>query len=136
VKTFTLALRDASHSEEVEGVESFVGEDASGSFGILANHDRMMTALLFGLSRYRVGGDHWHYLAMPGGILYAVDNVVTISTRRYFRDDSFERISATLHQELLKEEQSLRAVRRSLRRMEEEMLKRMRELGKEGMRIG
>jgi len=135
MSTFTLVLRDAAHSERVEGVESFVGEDASGSFGIMAGHDRMMTSLLFGLSRFRMGADHWHYLATPGGILYAADNVVTIGTRRYFRDDNFERISATLHKELLQEEESLHAIKQSLRRMEQEMLKRMRELGKEGLKV-
>jgi len=45
VSTFTLHLRDASQYERIEGVESFVGRDESGSFGILAGHARMMTAL-------------------------------------------------------------------------------------------
>ena len=36
MKAFTLRLQDATHAEEITGVTSFVGEDASGSFGILA----------------------------------------------------------------------------------------------------
>ena len=35
---------------------SFIGEDDSGSFGILAGHARMMTMLGFGLARFRAGG--------------------------------------------------------------------------------
>lgn len=35
MKTFTLSLRGSTRSHLIEGVSSFVGEDSSGSFGIL-----------------------------------------------------------------------------------------------------
>jgi F-type H+-transporting ATPase subunit epsilon len=54
MNTFTLKLQDATRSKEIAGVTSFVGEDSSGSFGILAGHTRMMTSLLIGLARFRV----------------------------------------------------------------------------------
>ena len=79
MKSFTLLLLDATRSEEIRNVTSFVGEDASGSFGILAGHARMMTSVVTGLARFRVGMDAWRYLAMPGGVLYFNDNVLSLS---------------------------------------------------------
>jgi F-type H+-transporting ATPase subunit epsilon len=100
--TFILRLQDATRAEEITGVASFVGEDASGSFGILAGHTRMLTALIIGLARFRIG-DAWRYLAVPGAVLYFQDNVLTLSTRRYLLDDDYMRISQSLQQQLLAE---------------------------------
>jgi len=132
MKSFTLLLQDSAHSERISGVHAFVGEDASGSFGILANHSRMMTSLVIGLARFRTDESSWQYLAMPGAILYCNDNVVTLSTRRYLRDDDYTRISTALQEQLLAEEEQLHATRESLRRMEESLLKRLWELGYQG----
>ena len=132
MSTFTLLLQDASRSERIDGVNSFVGEDASGSFGILHDHSREMTTLVTGLARFRIGETNWHYLAMPGAVLYFLDNVLTLSTRRYLRDDDYTRISEALQEQLLTEEQQLHTTRESLRRMEESLLKRLWELGHKG----
>jgi F-type H+-transporting ATPase subunit epsilon len=132
MKTFRLTLCDATRRETFEGLVSFVGEDASGSFGILAGHARLMTALLFGLARFRRTDDHWHYLAFPGALLYFVNDELSISTRRYLLDDDYERISAALQEQLLAEEEGLRATKESLHRMEEELLRRMWELHRGG----
>ena len=129
---FTLLLQDASRSERIDGVNSFVGEDASGSFGILPGHSRMMTTLVIGLARFRSGDTNWQYLAMPGAVLYFFNNVLTLSTRRYLRDDDYTRISAALQEQLLAEEEKLHATRESLRRMEETLFKHLWELGHKG----
>ncbi|MFC1772446.1 F0F1 ATP synthase subunit epsilon [Pseudomonadota bacterium] len=129
---FTLLLQDASRSERIDGVNSFVGEDASGSFGILPGHSRMMTTLVIGLARFRSGDTNWQYLAMPGAVLYFFNNVLTLSTRRYLRDDDYTRISTALQEQLLAEEEKLHATRESLRRMEETLLKHLWELGHKG----
>lgn len=123
MRTFALELRDALRSERIENVTAFVGEDASGSFGILAGHARFLTVLLFGLARYRVGDGDWHYLALPGGALYFTDNTLYLSTRRYLTGDNYENISARLETQLVEEEQRLRATKENLRRMEEELLR-------------
>ena len=130
MKPFSLRLQDATRSEEITGVTSFVGEDASGSFGILAGHDRMLTTLVVGLARFRVGGDAWRYLAVPGAVLYFRDNVLTLGTRRYLLDDDYTRISQALQQHLLAEEEQLQTMKASLHRMEEAMLKRLWEMGR------
>ena len=128
VKTFSLKIQDATHAEKIEGITSFVGEDMSGSFGILADHARFMTILVMGLSRYRIGNESWQYLAQPGAVLYFQNNLLTISTRHYFRDQDYMRISTDLQQKLLAEEEELDAVKHSLQHMEKEVLKHMWEL--------
>ena len=65
------------------------------------------------------------YLAL----LYFADNVLNLSSRRYLLDDDYARIVERLEQQLLREEVELQAVKESLHRMEEEVLKRMWRLG-------
>jgi F-type H+-transporting ATPase subunit epsilon len=125
MNTFTLILSDATHSERIDGLTSFVGEDASGSFGILAGHARTMTTLVFGMARFRGAETDWRYLALPGAVLYFVDNELMISTRRYLMDSDYEQISDALQKQLLSEEEQLRATKESLHRMDEEVLRRM-----------
>jgi len=129
VKSFTLRLQDATHSEDIAGVTSFVGEDASGSFGILAGHARMIASLIFGLARFRIGENAWQYLALPGAVLYFHDDLLTLSTRHYLRDNDYMRVSEALQKQLLVEEEKLHTMKKSLRRMEEEVFKRLWEIG-------
>jgi len=132
MKSFTLRLQDATRAEEITGVTSFVGEDATGSFGVLAGHARMMTSLIIGLARFRTGSDGWTYLALPGAVLYFHDNELTLSTRHYLLDEDYMRISQALQQQLLAEEETLHSMKQSLHRMEEEVLKRLWEMGRKG----
>ena len=130
MRTFAIGILHTTGSENIEAVTSFVGEDATGSFGILAGHARMMTTLVIGLARFRSHGDTWHYLALPGALLYFHDELLTLSTRRFLLDDDYTRISEELHQQLLVEEQQLHAMKESLHRMEEEILKRLWSIGR------
>jgi F-type H+-transporting ATPase subunit epsilon len=132
MKAYSLLLCDASRSLRLEGVRSFVGEDASGSFGIQAGHARFMSCLNFGLARFRQEEASWHYLAMPGAVLYFVDNCLHLSTRRFFLDEDYGRIVTLLREQLLEEEESLRDLKESLKRLETEILKRIWAMGHEG----
>lgn len=125
---YKLHLQSATQYELIEDVTSFVGEDGSGNFGIQAHHARTMAALKFGLARYRCGDQPWQYLALPGALLYFVDNQFYLNTRRYIRDDDYGRINAALREQLHREEAGLKRIKESLRHMEEEMLKRLREI--------
>jgi F-type H+-transporting ATPase subunit epsilon len=131
MNTFTLHLYAADRYERIDEVASFVGEDESGSFGLLARHDRFMTVLTFGLARLRHGDGATEFLGLPGGVLYFVDNALRLSTRRYLRDTDARRIAQALAGELLEEEQALAETRRKLHLLEAEMLKRLVELGRE-----
>ena len=131
MRMFTLVLSSATRSERIGEVLSFVGEDASGSFGILAGHGRMMTILAPGLARFRGVDQNWRYLASPGGVLYFYKDSLSISTRRYLLDDDYERIADALERQLLEEENQLRTMKESLRQMEEQVLKRMWEMSRQ-----
>lgn len=130
MKSFVLHLQDATHYERIDDVASFVGQDDSGLFGILADHARMMTVLAFGLARYRTRDDRWHFLAVPRGLLYWADNNLYLSARWYIRDDEYARISLALEEQLVAEETALRHVKESVHRLEEEMFKRLWRMGR------
>lgn len=125
MNSFVLNLYDSSHEQRITGVTTFVGEDASGSFGIQAHHARFMTALVFGLARFRLATEQWQYLALPGGIVYFNKNELMLSTRYFLMDSDLERICSLLDQKLAAEEDNLKASRESLQRMEQAMFKRM-----------
>ena len=134
MKTFTLQLWHTLGMERIESVTSFIGEDASGSFGILAGRARFMTSLVFGLARFRCADEDWRYLAVPGALVYFAHNQLMLTTRRYLIDTDYARVSTALQDQLLSEEMRLHEMRNSLRRMEETFLRRMTQLGEEGMR--
>jgi len=135
VSTFTLQVCGATRSVQMDDVCSFVGEDASGSFGLQAGHARFMTCLSFGLSRFRQAGGAWQYLAMPGAVLYFADNRLRLSTRKFLVHEDYGQVVEQLHNQLLAEEESLRDLRASLKRLEEEILKRIWAMGHEGRRL-
>jgi F-type H+-transporting ATPase subunit epsilon len=130
VNTFTLHLQDATRYERVERVESFVGTDASGSFGVQAGHERLITSLVFGLARYRAAGEVWQYVALPRALLYMREGELYVSARRYYRDPDYRRMSDALGTKLRTEEEALKQVHDSLRRMEQAMFKRLWELSR------
>lgn len=129
--TFSIHLLAANRAETIPDVLSFTGEDASGSFGLLAHHDRFLTTLTFGLARLRLADGQQDYLGFPGGLVYFINNELRISTRRYLRDTDIARITDALTRELLEEEQALAQTRQKLRRLEAEMLKRLVQIGLE-----
>ncbi len=129
---FALELHDTSQAQRFDDVSSFVGTDASGSFGLQAGHARFMTVLSFGLARFRLPHGDWRYIAMPGGIAYFSGPRLWIGTRRYLLDTDYTRISRLLREQLFAEEQELHDTKVSLRRMEEELLRRLWQLGEGG----
>jgi F-type H+-transporting ATPase subunit epsilon len=92
----------------------------------------MMTLLRFGLARFRVLGEDWEYLALPGALAYFLDGELHLSTRHYLRGKDYDKISTALEQELLVEEDNLQVVKQSLHRLEEEMFKRLWKLKRTG----
>lgn len=132
MNTFPMHLESTTQYDRVEKVISFIGEDDSGSFGLLPGHARMMTLLRFGLARFRVLDEDWEYLALPGALAYFLDGELHLSTRHYLRGKDYDKISTALEQELLVEEDNLQVVKQSLHRLEEEMFKRLWKLKRTG----
>ena len=128
MSVFELNLFATDQAQRLENVTTFVGEDASGSFGIQAHHARFMTTLVFGLARFKLIKEEWQYLAVPSAVLYFNDNVLTISSQHFLLDNNLERISGLLQQQWTNQEHEVRATRDSLKRMEQAMLKRLMSL--------
>lgn len=129
MKTFRINLLSADNTQAIDDVLSFSAEDDSGRFSVLARHERFITTLSFGLARVRFVDGREEYLGLPGGLLYFVDNTMSISTRRYFRDSDANKIAGTLTHELLEEEEALDEIRHNLHRLEAQMLKHLMQLG-------
>jgi F-type H+-transporting ATPase subunit epsilon len=106
VSGFTLHLASATCGERIPGVASFVGADASGSFGILPGRARFLTVLDYGLARFRITDRPWRYLV----------------------DDDYGCVSALLAGQLAKEEAELKAVKDNLQRLEHELFRRLRQI--------
>lgn len=130
MSAFVLVLQDAAHREELAEVASFVGEDASGSFGIQGGHAELITVLEPGLARFRHGSGPWQYVALAGGVLHFRHPRLTLSTRHYLRGADPERLAEALEAELRAEEARLAGVRRSLEQLESELRQRLWELGR------
>ena len=129
MRGFELEVHGAGQTLQVPDVLSFIGEDASGSFGLQAGHARCMTLLEFGLARFRTAEADWQYLALPGALLYFAGNRLWIDTRRFLVDSDYSRISRLLQAQLRAEEQALSETKTCLRRMEEALLRRLWQLG-------
>lgn len=124
---FVLHLQSPTQYERIDAVASFVGEDASGSFGILPHHAAFMTALAYGLCRFRSAAD-WTYVALPGGLLHFAGNELRISTRRYCRDADYARVAHVLAGDMRAEEEKLSAMVKSFRRLERGVVQRLWDL--------
>lgn len=131
-RAFALHLQSAARYERIEGLVSFVGEDASGRFGLLPGHAPLLTLLEYGLARFRQAAGPWRYLACPGAVLWFAADDLFLTTRRYLIDDDYGRISALLAGQLAEEEAALQSVKDNLRRLEQELFRRLR--GLEGQR--
>ncbi len=127
--TFTLHLQSATQYDRIENVTAFTAEDATGSFTLLAGHERFLTNLTFGLARFRTT-DAQEYLALPGALAYFTQNELFLNTRRYLRSPDYEHIRTALQQQFAAEEEQLHELKRSLERLEQEMLKRLLEINR------
>ena len=125
MSAFTLHLQSATQYERVEGVESFVARDDTGAFGWRAGHERAMTVLDYGLARFRAAAAPWRYLALPGGLAYFVDGELFVSTRRYLLGEDYRAVAAAVDRMLAAEEAAMKSLKRSVGRLEREMVQRL-----------
>lgn len=121
-----LRLQDATQELVVEQVRSFVGEDASGSFGILSSHDRFITCLEFGMARFQTQDGQWNYLAVPGAVLRCLGDELILSCRHFVLEQDYRAVRQALEGRLAEEEEAIQRVKSSLQNLEEELLRRLR----------
>lgn len=125
MSAMTVHLQSATQYERFDDVVSFVGEDASGFFGVLPGHEPLLTCLEFGLARFRTAAGELHYIAVPGGVLQLTGNELHLSARRYLRDRDYRRIAGGVREDLAAEETKLADMKERLQRLETEMLRRL-----------
>lgn len=135
MNTFVIHLQSGTQYQRIDDAVSFVAADESGSFGIQSGHARLMACLDAGLARFRTADGAWRFLVLPGAVLYFLENELYINTRHYLYDSDYKRLSTAWREEFLAEEEKLRAVTESLNRLEDEMLKRMWTLQRDGMGV-
>ena len=128
MKSFILQLYSSTASEELIDVISFVGEDESGSFGILAGHCRMMSCLKFGLAKIRYANGTIEYLALPGAVIYFENNKLNITTRNYLRSEDYKEMISALDEKLYAEEVKLQDVKTILHDLDDGLIKNLREM--------
>ena len=122
---FSLTLFGTGRTKEIDGVQTFVGLDASGSFGLRTGHESFMTVLAHGLHRYQRLDGAWVYLALPGGLARFKDNRLQISCQRFLEHDDYRGLVDRLDTELRTESEQLAATRASVRNLERELLQRL-----------
>ena len=132
---FSLSVLDSRGGQEFSAVLHFIGSDASGSFGILADHMHMVTVLNYGLCRFCDETGTWHYLALPGGVLRFYRNQLTITTVRYFLGDDRDYICQLMKEEMAKIDSEIHTARTSIAEIEHSLLKRLAELSKQSVGV-
>lgn len=130
----TLRLASATRVETIDGVVAFAGEDDSGHFSLWPRAERTVACLRFGPARFCRADGREEFLALPGAVLHFVHPELALATRHYIRSASYADVLRALDEELRREEESLQEVHASVRRLDEELLKRLWELGRTGRR--
>jgi F-type H+-transporting ATPase subunit epsilon len=131
---FAVHVLSPRASERLEDIEAFVGEDASGQFGLRAHHERFITVLVPGLSRLRHADGHTEYLAQSGAVAQFADNGLVLACRDYIRGPDAQALGVALEERMAAEEQVLREAHEHLEHLEREMLRRLWQLQKEARR--
>lgn len=132
MSTFSLTVRDAGHELNFDAVESFIGADASGSFGVLANAEPLLAALAFGLARFRTADATWHYLALPGAVLRFAGNRMSVTATHFLCSEDMDAMSSALENELQAAENAVRTTKAAIHKMEEALMRKLWEMSRGG----
>jgi len=130
MNSFIIHLQSPNRNEVIDKVISFVGVDNSGSFGILPNHMRIMTCLEYGLLWFKYQNNEIEYLAVPGAILYFVDNQLFINTQYYLKNKDYNIITKDFEHEIVTEKSLIKEIKGNLEKLNIEILRQMWKLKK------
>ena len=125
MSALVLHLESALRYERIEDIASFVGEDASGSFGLLPGHAPMATVLESGLARFRTATGPWQYVAAPGAVLRLAADGLHYTAHRYLRGDNPDALREALRAAHAAQAQETHEIGRSVHRLEQEMMRRL-----------
>lgn len=111
-----------------EPVNRIVAEGPDGAFGMLPRHVDFVTQLVAGIIVYedRQGGEH--YAGVNSGTLVKCGDEVLVSTRSAVLSDDLERLRRRVTAQFRQLDETERAARAALARLEAQMVRRFREL--------
>ncbi|MGD9870646.1 MAG: F0F1 ATP synthase subunit epsilon [Thauera sp.] len=126
MSSFQLVIASPLRVERIDAVASFVGRDASGQFGLLAQHEPFITVLEWGLARFRTeAAPHWRYIALPGGTLRYYGGQLQIATRNFVIGEALATVAAALKHDTAREADQRAALRGSLDQLEQALMQRL-----------
>lgn len=125
MSVFRLELVSEEGQESIDRIVSFVGADESGSFGILANREPLITILSWGLCCFTTADGARQYVGMPGGVLSFAGGVLHIATPRYIRAAESQALLTQLDESMRTEEEDRRHLREVLHNLDREFLRRL-----------
>ncbi len=128
MNTFPLELLDSRGADRFAQVRQFVAADASGSFGILADHEPMVAVLRYGLARFEDANGIWRYAALPGGVLRFAGNRLTVTAVNYFLGEDRHALLDQLAAEMERADSDIARARATLTEIEHSLIRRLGEL--------
>lgn len=130
---FTIILQDMSHEWHSDTALSFIGRDMSGSFGLQANHETLVTALVPGLARFRCREDQrWLFIAQPGSVVQFFGNTLRLATTQFLLSDNHDLLLRQMDAAWQAAEQTLRSTRRSYVQVEQALARKIWEISRQG----
>ena len=131
MKPFSVVINDFTQAWQNDSVSSFVGRDASGSFGILAAHENFMTTLPAGMARFYLPESGWQYLAQPGSVLLFEQGRLYLSTTQFIISDESEKLVNLMESLWQRLEHQKRAARQSQLQIEQALTRKLWEMSKQ-----
>lgn len=131
MNTFTFQINDLTQTQSWHDVQSFVGTDRSGSFGIFSGHEDFVTCLQAGIARFRKS-DAWHYIAQPSGVLLFQKNVLSLSTSKCVISADPDSLEAILEDHWFVQEKARLHSKRNLIQIEQALARKFWEMNRYG----
>ena len=100
-----------------EDVEEVVAEDASGCFGVLARHERLVAALVPTIIRIEPAAGRRKYVAVDRGLLEKEGRRLSIAVRQAVVGDDYKDLERLIEGELLRLEESKARARSAFNRI-------------------
>jgi F-type H+-transporting ATPase subunit epsilon len=128
MRTFSVNIYSSNLTEQFNDITAFYGKGDDGYFGILAGGERRIYTLSYGLSRIKHENGDTEYLALPGGLIYFKDNIMSVTTRSIMRSSDLNEITSALEKKMKLEEENIGEIKKNLHEVDQEILRRLSRL--------
>ncbi len=128
LKSFTCKVYSPKNILTINEVSSFVGEDNSGSFGIMAGRYPLVTILKCSTAKLKLNDDSVLYLGISGGVLSFKSNILTIVTSFAIQSENIEDLTEALDVAIAKDEERSQKIQGYIQKLDDEILKRIKQL--------